>query len=203
MKDAAAAAAAAVAAAAAAAAAQPQGGANGCKQDDCGNERSSRPGAPSSAGVAAAVPAPTTGAVPLTPEEQQAVRKARRDRARETKLKQNISKAKSAHLQQKKHDGGGGSKRRWGAGRRGRGKGKSTNAAGEGGGSMEENAPDLFDEWLGVKLTTWSKGTPRAAGGSALARPPEGSGVTEEIDFDLSKDEIGEGEAGPCLVWMG
>lgn len=182
------------------AAAQAQGGLNDCKQDGGGSACCSKPGARSSAGVA--VPAPT-GAASLTPEEQQAIRKARRDRARETKLMQNITKVKSAHLQKKKH-GGGGSKRRWG---RGRGKNKSNNggAAGDGGGSTEENAPDVFDQWLGAKLTAWSKGTTAQAttptSGSALARPPEGSGVIEEIDFDPTKDEIGEGEA--VLCWCG
>eukprot|EP00752_Nemacystus_decipiens_P002861 g2662.t1 len=172
-----------VAAAAAAAAVESRGSLNDCKQDGGGTACCGNPGAPSSTSVA--VPA-RTGAVSLTPEEQQAIRRARRDRARETKLKQNITKVKSAALQQKKH-GGGGSKRRWG---RGRGKNKSNNggAAGDGGGS--DNSPDLFDEWLGAKLTAWSKGATTPASGSAVARPPEGSGVTEEIDFDPAKDEI-------------
>eukprot|EP00903_Cladosiphon_okamuranus_P014299 g13281.t1 len=181
MKDAAAAA----AAAAAGAGSPPQGGANDCKKDGCVNACISGPGAPSSAAVATAPAPAATGVASLTPEEQQAVRKARRDRARETKLMQNITRVKSAQLQQKKHGGGGGSKHRRGAGRRGKGKGKS-----EGGGSMTDNVPDLFDEWLGAKLTAWSKGTAHAAGGRALAQPPEASGVTEEIDFDPSKDEI-------------
>lgn len=189
----------AAAAAGAAPAAPRQCGADDCKQDGSGGA-CSNPGAPST--VAAVVSTPT-GAISLTPEEQKAVRKARRDRARETKLKQNITKVKSAHLQQKKH-GGGGSKRRWGTGRRGRGKNKSTTgaSAGDGGGSMEEDAPDLFDEWLGARLSEWSgKGgeAPTPASGSVLARPPEGSGVTEEIDFDPSKDEIGEAVAGRWL----
>lgn len=124
---------------------------------------------------------------------------------------QNITKVKSAHLKQKKHGGGGGgSKRRWGAGRRGRGKNnKSGNgtaaaaAAGDGGGgSTEESAPDLFDDWLGAKLTAWSQGRATPAGGTALARPPEGSGVTEDIDFDPSKDEIGEGDEARRGRWV-
>ena len=190
-------------AAAAAAAAGPRGCANNDGKQDggCGNagsSGSSSTGAPSSAAVMAAPAPPGTAAVPLTSEEQQAVRKARRDRARETKLMQNITKIKSAKHQQKKHGGGGGSKRRWG---RGRGKNKSNHTAGDGGGSMEENAPDLFDEWLGAQLTAWSKGT-LAPAPSALSRPPEGSGVTEEVDFDPSKDEIGESEAGlPLRGW--
>ncbi|CAM9625226.1 unnamed protein product, partial [Ectocarpus fasciculatus] len=62
----------------------------------------------------------------LTREEQQAVRKQRRDRAREAKLAQTIIKNKSFQLQlqqQQKQGGGGGKKkkRRWAPGQRGMG----------------------------------------------------------------------------------
>lgn len=169
---------------------------NNQKQQHDSRNRGSGTGpiAPSSAAAIAS----RGGATPLDPEAQQAVRKERRDRAREAKLAHSKSKDNSAQHQQKKK--GEGSKRRWGNGRRGKGKRKTQNGDGE------AKTPDLFDEWLGVRLATW-KGEGEAAagvaavatpaqgggggGGGLSARPPEGSGIDEEIDFDPSKDEIG------------
>lgn len=161
-------------------------------------------GTPSSA---AAMSSAAAGAASLTPEEQKAVRKERRDRAREAKLTQTKIRDKSAHRQRNNGGSGGGgggggsNKRRWGTGRRGKGKNKGGGGgagadSGSGGASREDKATDVFDEWLGVKLIAWKeggeKGTNRAEGGLAMASPPEESGVTEEIDFDPSKDEIGK-----------
>ncbi|CAM9695911.1 unnamed protein product [Ectocarpus sp. 4 AP-2014] len=130
------------------------------------------------------------GVTPLTRDEQQALRKQRRDRAREAKIAQTMMKNKSCQLQlqlqQQKQGGGGGKKkkRRWAPGQRGMGTLKA---------KAEQEAAAVFDQWLGVKLAAWKEGRMPAnpdGGGSSLARPPEESGVTEEIDFDPSQDEI-------------
>lgn len=52
---------------------------------------------------------------------------------------------------------------------------------------IEETA-DAFDEWVGRRLKAWKDEEAVEPGGGL---PPVESGVTEEIDFDPSKDEIG------------
>ncbi|CAM9745019.1 unnamed protein product [Scytosiphon promiscuus] len=164
----------------------------------CSNGTSSSTAATSSSAAAAAA----ASAASLTPEEQKAVRKERRDRAREAKLTQTKIRDKSTHRQRSNGGGGGGggggnSKKRWGAGRRGKGKSKGNGAGAggaKGGAEREDKVPDVFDQWLGVKLTAWKEAgetaTHGGGDGAALATPPEESGVKEEIDFDPSKDEI-------------
>ncbi len=192
-----------VAGAAPAASQLPAGGTNDGKQ--C-NRVSSSPEDPSTSPPPPPAESGQAGATPLTPEEQQAVRKERRDRAREAKLMQTktqIQRDKADHPQQQKH-GGGRSKRRWGGGGR-RGKGRGKGEVG-GAGSTEGKGPDLFDEWLGVKLSAWAQGGGGSGsgggGGADPSLPPEGSGVTEEIDFDSSKDEIGAHEEGQGAGWL-
>ncbi|CAN0449853.1 unnamed protein product, partial [Ectocarpus sp. 12 AP-2014] len=138
------------------------------------------------------------GVTPLTREEQQALRKQRRDRAREAKIAQTMMKNKSCQLQlqQQKQGGGGGKKkkRRWAPGQRGMGTLKA---------KAEQEAAAVFDQWLRVKLAAWKEGRVPDGEGSSLARPPEESGVTEEIDFDPSQDEIGGSLNGPRSLCCG
>lgn len=141
--------------------------------------------------------------MPLTREEQQALRKQRRDRAREAKIAQTMMKNKSCQLQlqqqQQKQGGGGGKKkkRRWAPGQRGMGTLRA---------KAEQEAAAVFDQWLGVKLAAWKEGRVPAnpdGGGSSLARPPKESGVTEEIDFDPSQGEIGGSRNGARSLCFG
>lgn len=115
------------------------------------------------------------GEASLTPEEQQAVRKERRERARQAKMAQVKGGDKSGRK---------GSKRRWGRKKSGKdSSGDRGRAAGE------DSSQSPFDEWLGLRLKAWRDGEGPAEGGGV---PPEGSGVPDEIDFNPSKDEIGE-----------
>lgn len=106
----------------------------------------------------------------VTPEEQKALRKERRERARNAKRAQTKRGGRS-----RRYEG----KRRW-----------ATNGVG-GNKGKKENAPDAFDEWLGVRLKAWREGEAAPEGTDAV--PPEEIGVLGEFDFDPSKDEIGEG----------
>lgn len=125
--------------------------------------------ASSTAGIAA-------GGIVLTRPEQQALRKERRNRARNAKLAQITGADKAKH---------GGGKRRWARGKNRRA-GESC-SAGRGGPNREVKL-DAFDEWLGVRLKGWFDGEVVEEGGGM---PPLESGVLEQIDFDAFKDEIG------------
>ncbi|CAM9203341.1 unnamed protein product, partial [Laminaria digitata] len=103
----------------------------------------------------------------VTPEEQKALRKERRERARNAKRAQTKRGGRS-----RRYEG----KRRW-----------STNG-GAGDKGKKENAPDAFDEWLGVKLKAWREGEAAPEGADAV--PPEECAVLGEFDFDPSKDEL-------------
>lgn len=104
----------------------------------------------------------------VTPEEQKALRKERRERARNAKRAQTKRGGRS-----RRYEG----KRRW-----------ATNGVG-GDKGKKENAPDAFDEWLGVKLKAWREGEAVPEGTDAV--PPEEVGVLGEFDFDPAKDELG------------
>lgn len=114
--------------------------------------------------------APGGSATSVTPEEQKALRKERRERARNAKRAQTKRGGRS-----RRYEG----KRRW-----------ATNGGG-GDQGKKESAPDPFDEWLGVKLKAWRDGEAAPEGADAV--PPEESGVVGEFDFDPTKDELGGG----------
>lgn len=116
------------------------------------------------------------GGIVLTPSEQQALRKERRNHARNAKLAQTKGVDKAKHVR---------GKRRWARGKNK--KGGEPSSAGRGG-SRGAGKLDVFDEWLGMRLRGWVDGEVVEEGGCV---PPFESGILDQIDFNPSTDEIG------------
>lgn len=118
-----------------------------------------------------------------TQEEQQDTRSERRELARQANAefkRQGPRKRRWGRNRNKKNSSTKSSPTPNRVGRGGNGR--------NGGGDNSSGAPDLFDQWLGERLTGWRDMEAVTHGGGI---PPVESGLVDEVDFDPSNDEIG------------